>query len=68
MRSSMSFSVRSRGAMAAVTQVDKVDCAVLSDQVQSLDWKIRHAKKKATVSADVMLHVRVKMKAMLQIQ
>ena len=50
-----------------VTQVDGVDCAVLSDQVKSLDWKIRRAKKKASVSADVMLHVRAKMKALLQI-
>ena len=50
-----------------VTQVDGIDCAVLSDQVKSLDWRIRHAKKKAAVSADVMLHVRAKVKALLQI-
>ena len=50
-----------------VTQVDGVDCAVLSDQVKSLDWKVRRAKKKAIVSAEVMLHVRAKMKALLRI-
>ena len=50
-----------------VTEVDGIECAVLSDQVKSLDWKIRRAKKKATVTADVMLHVRAKMKALLQI-
>ena len=50
-----------------VTQVDGVDCAVLSDQVKSLDWKVRQAKKKGVVSAEVMLHVRAKMKALLQI-
>lgn len=50
-----------------VTQVDGVDCAVLSDQVKSLDWKVRHAKKKAAVSTDVMLHVKAKLKALLQI-
>ena len=50
-----------------VTQVDGVDCAVLSDQVKSLDWKVRHAKKKAVVSTDVMLHVKAKLKALLQI-
>ena len=50
-----------------VTQVDGVDCAVLSDQVKSLDWKIRRAKKKAVVSAKVMLHVKAKMKALMQI-
>ena len=47
--------------------VDGVDCAVLADQVKSLDWKVRKAKKKAVVSADVMLHVRAKMKALLMI-
>lgn len=29
-----------------VTEVDGVASAVLSDQVKSLDWKVRHAKKK----------------------
>jgi mRNA interferase MazF len=50
-----------------LTQVDGVDCVVLSDQVKSLDWKVRKAKRKAVVTADVMLHVRAKMKALLQI-
>jgi mRNA interferase MazF len=50
-----------------VTQVGGVDCAVLSDQVKSLDWNVRKAKKKAVVPADVMLHVRAKMKALLMI-
>lgn len=51
-----------------VAEVDGMECAVLSDQVKSLDWKIRRAKKKAIVGADVLLHVRAKMKALLQIQ
>ncbi|MFZ2737311.1 MAG: endoribonuclease MazF [Burkholderiaceae bacterium] len=51
-----------------LTQVDGIDCAVLSDQVKSLDWKARKAKKKAVVSSKVMLHVRAKIKALLQIQ
>ena len=50
-----------------LTQVDGVDCVVLSDQVKSLDWKIRRAKRKAVVSTDVMLHVRAKIKALFQI-
>lgn len=50
-----------------MTRVDGVDCAILSDQVKSLDWKVRRAKKKADVSDDVMLHVRAKLKALLQI-
>ena len=50
-----------------ITQVDGTDCAVLSDQVKSLDWRSRHAKKKGSVSADVMLHVKAKLKALLQI-
>ena len=50
-----------------VTKLDGMDCAVLSDQVKSLDWKVRRAKKKGVVSADVLVHVRAKMKALLQI-
>lgn len=50
-----------------VTVVDGVESAVLSDQVKSLDWRIRRAKRKASVSAEVMLHVRAKMKVLLQI-
>lgn len=51
-----------------LTAVDSVDCAALSDQVKSLDWKIRKAKKKATVSAEIMLHVQAKIKALLMIK
>lgn len=50
-----------------LTEVDGVPCAVLSDQVKSLDWKVRRAKKKAVVTAEVMLHVKAKLKALLQI-
>ena len=50
-----------------VTQVDGVDCAVLSDQVKSIYWRSRHPKKKGSMSADVMLHVKAKLKALLQI-
>ena len=48
--------------------VDGVTGAILSDQVKSLDWKIRRARKKGTVSAEVMAHVRAKIKALLVIQ
>jgi len=47
--------------------VDGVDCVVLSDQIKSLDWKIRRAKKKAVVPEAVMREVRAKVKALLQI-
>ena len=50
-----------------VIQVDGVDCAVLSDQVKSLDWKARRAKMKAAVSTDALTHVKAKLKALLQI-
>lgn len=49
-----------------VTQVDGVECAVLSDQVKSLDWKARSARKKARVPEEVMVHVRAKLKALLR--
>ena len=41
--------------------------AILSDQVKSLDWKARRAKKMAEVPAEAMMHVRAKLKALLQI-
>jgi mRNA interferase MazF len=47
--------------------IDGVNCAVLSDQVKSLDWQVRQAKKKSEVSPEVMLHVRAKVKALLLI-
>jgi len=48
-----------------LAQFDGMDCVILSDQIKSLDWKVRRAKKKAVVNADVMLHVRAKMKALV---
>ncbi len=40
----------------------------LSDQVKSLDWRVRKAKKKGAVTEDVLLDVRAKIKALLQIR
>lgn len=51
----------------AVTEVDGVASAVLSDQVKSLDWKVRHAKKKGSAPNVVMVQVRAKIKALLVI-
>lgn len=51
----------------ALTDVGGVPGAVLSDQVKSLDWRVRNAKKKGSVAPDVMLHVRAKIKALLAI-
>ncbi len=42
--------------------------AVLADQVKSLDWRIRKAKRKGAVSEDVLQDVRAKIKALLHIQ
>ena len=50
-----------------LADVDGVATAVLSDQVKSLDWKVRRARKKGTVSNDVMVNVRAKIKALLLI-
>lgn len=51
-----------------VIEIDGASSAVLSDQVKSLDWKIRNAKKKAVVPASVMTHVRANIKALLVIR
>ena len=51
-----------------LTSTDDMDCVVLSDQVKSLDWKVRKAKRKSVVSPEVMVHVRAKIKALLAIK
>jgi len=48
-----------------IAEADGIPSAVLADQVKSLDWKVRNAKRKGTVAADVMVHVRAKIKALL---
>jgi mRNA interferase MazF len=39
--------------------------AILSDQVKSLDWRVRKAKRKGTVAADVLDEVRGKIRALI---
>lgn len=48
--------------------VDGQESVVLSDQVKSLDWKIRRAAKKGSVSESVVLAVRARIKALLLIK
>ena len=48
--------------------VDGLEGVVLSDQVKSLDWKVRRAKKKGTVPDTVLAEVRAKIKALLLIK
>lgn len=50
-----------------VFEIDGAPSAVLTDQVKSLDWKVRNARKKAVVPNSVMAHVRAKIKALLVI-
>jgi mRNA interferase MazF len=51
-----------------LAEVNGVAGAVLSDQVKSLDWKVRQARKKGAVPDEVMLHVRAKIKTLLLIR
>ncbi len=39
--------------------------AILSDQVKSLDWRVRRAKRKGTVPAEVLNEVRGKIRALI---
>lgn len=50
-----------------VEDVDGASGAVLADQVKSLDWKVRRARKKGTAPTQVMTHVRAMIKALLAI-
>jgi mRNA interferase MazF len=49
-------------------EVDGHDCVILSDQVKSLDWTARRATKKGAVPAPVLLEVRGRIKALLDIK
>ena len=50
-------------------EVDGQACVVLSDQVKSLDWMVRRAKKKkGAVAESVMMEVRGRIKALLAIK
>ena len=49
------------------TDVAGVTTVVLSDQVESLDWKVRRVTKKGAVPPAVMAEVRAKIKALLVI-
>jgi mRNA interferase MazF len=50
-----------------LVEVAGVESAILSDQVKSLDWKVRRARKRGEISQDAMQHVRAKLKALLLI-
>lgn len=51
-----------------LTHIDGVPGAALSDQVKSLDWRVRKAKKKGAASEEALQDVRAKIKALLQIR
>ncbi|MDH6300968.1 endoribonuclease MazF [Polynucleobacter sphagniphilus] len=50
-----------------LVEIDGVQSAILSDQVKSLDWKIRKAKYKNTVNPRTLTEVRAKVKSLLSI-
>src|SRR5207237_2844812 len=42
-----------------------VPSVVLSDQIKSVDWRVRKAKRKGKVSAEELVDVRAKMRALI---
>ena len=63
------FTTRIKGhPFEVLAELDGVPCAVLSDQTRSLDWVARRAKIRGRVDDSVLMHVRAKLKALLQIQ
>ncbi len=47
--------------------IDEQAGVVLSDQVKSLDWRAHKARKKGSVSAEIMRDVRARIKTLLTI-
>jgi mRNA interferase MazF len=54
-----------KGYPFEVQIVDKTVSAVLADQIKSLDWRARQAKRKGQVSAAVLTEVRAKIMALV---
>ena len=50
-----------------VTEIDGLRCAVLTDHVKSLDWRVRKAKYKNSIADSELQDVRAKIKALLLI-
>ncbi|MDO8713950.1 MAG: endoribonuclease MazF [Polynucleobacter sp.] len=50
-----------------LAEIEGTQSAILSDQVKSLDWRIRRAKYKSKVNPLVLSEVRSKAKALLSI-
>ena len=50
------------------TELNGQPGVILADQVKSLDWKARRAKKQGTMAEGVMLAVRARIKALLMIK
>ena len=51
-----------------LTHIDGQPGVALSDQVKSLDWRVRKVKKKGAASEEVLQDVRAKIKALLQVR
>ncbi len=56
---------RIKGYAFEVALPGDADSAVLADQVKSVDWIARRARKKATAPPEVLADVRAKLKALL---
>ena len=50
-----------------LTEVDGTRCVVLTDQLKSLDWRVRKAKFKTSIDEQELWDVRAKIKALLMI-
>ena len=59
------MTTRPKGYPFEVVIGDKQESVVLADQVKSLDWKVRKAKRKGQVSASELAEVRAKAIALI---
>ena len=59
------LTTKSKGYPFEVRIGDEEDSVVLADQVKSLDWQARNAKKKSTVSAEVLAETKAKLTVLI---
>ena len=60
------MTTRIKGYPFEVAVADNRESVALADQVKSLDWRARHARRRGSVSAEELAEVRSKAVALMQ--
>ena len=59
------MTIPTKAMVPAIATAAAVPSVVLSDQIKSVDWRVRKAKRKGKVTADELADVRAKIRALI---